>query len=454
MADDKPENEADITQAPYARATVPESPAQALEPKSAPIFDPGYDMPNPDKSSRRGGVLSRFLNFFAALFMLSALLLAGVLTYAKFRFEAMGPLQAPAALQITPGMGVGAIALDLEQAGIIENAYIFIGGIRLHGAGGSLKAGEYAFPRGASMRTVMTLLVGGKSILHKITLPEGLTSAQIISRINADPVLVGAPLAVPDEGVLLPETYRFTRGLTRKAFVAQMKSAQSDLINRLWDSREAKLPFNTRLEALTLASIVEKETGVNSERAHIAGVFVNRLRKGMRLQSDPTVIYGLAGGKGTLGHPIRLSDLNSKTPYNTYKIKALPPGPIANPGAAAIKAALNPMVTKDLYFVADGSGGHAFAETLTGHRKNVLQWRKIEKKRKAAPAKSQPAPSPAAPTGASSKPAGNSGKPAGKDAAASAPATAAGTIPSGSVSIKSKPLDLGATPAPANAGAD
>ena len=435
MAEDKPDNGADKSQAPYMQAEPPESPAQALEPKSAPKIDASTEMSDHRKKGRRGGAISRFLNLMGALFILSVLILAGVLTYAKMRFESMGPLQSPTAIQITSGMGVGEIALTLEEAGIIENAYIFIGGIRLHNAGGRLKAGEYAFPAGASMRTVMTMLVDGKSILHKITLPEGLTSEQIIKRINADPVLAGDPVSVPEEGSLLPETYRFTRGLTRKAFVKQMRSAQTALLDKLWDNRAANLPYKTRLEALTLASIVEKETGVSSERPHIAGVFVNRLRKGMRLQSDPTVIYGLVGGKGSLGHPIRLSELNSDTPYNTYKIKALPPGPIANPGAAAIKAVLNPMATKDLYFVADGSGGHSFAETLADHRKNVLKWRKIEKKRKQAVKDQKGVQAP-------TQPAKTAGKPDGKDTKPALPVTGEKNEAKGSVTVKSKPLAL------------
>ncbi|PLX33051.1 MAG: endolytic transglycosylase MltG [Hyphomicrobiales bacterium] len=458
MAEDRPENEAGRSRAPHMQAELPASPAKALEPKSAPQLDPDQAMSKPPKTRRRGGAVSRFLNLIGALTVLAALALAGVLTYAKIRFEAMGPLKAPSAIQITPGTSVGAIALDLEEAGIIENAYIFMGAIRLHGAAGRLKAGEYAIPTGASMRTVMNLLVSGKSILHKITLPEGWTSAQIIERVNADPVLVGDKVPVPEEGVLLPETYRFTRGLTRSRFVQQMKTAQTRLLDRLWDKRDPNLPFKTRAEALTLASIVEKETGVASERPHIAGVFVNRLVKGMRLQSDPTVIYGLVGGKGSLGHPLRVSELKSDTPYNTYKIKALPPGPIANPGAAAIRAVLNPMPTKDLFFVADGSGGHAFAENLADHRKNVLKWRKIEQSKPAAPAKDQPA---AAPTGKPDKaqPAKaepdktkpNKAKLKTGPAEQPAPAGSDSEPSKGSVSINSKPLDLAAPSAGAPA---
>ncbi len=330
--------------------------------------------------------LSGFLNTLAALFMLGVLAVAAGIYYGKQIFESAGPLQTKRVLNIKPGMGVGAIAHLLQEKGIIENSYIFRGGAVLEGAAGHLKAGEYGFEPGISMREVLQKLRTGSSISHKLTIPEGLTTMQILARINADPVLLGEMPETPDEGTLLPETYNFTRGLTRKTIIRSMREAQQRLLDELWPLRQKNLPFTSREEAIILASIVEKETGQDGERAHIAGVFINRLEKNMRLQSDPTIIYGLVGGKGSLGRGIRLSELKKKTPYNTYVINGLPPGPIANPGRAAIAAVLQPMKTADLFFVADGTGGHVFAQTLKEHRVNVAKWRKIESARRKAAA--------------------------------------------------------------------
>jgi UPF0755 protein len=328
--------------------------------------------------------ISGFLNFLGALVMLAALAGAAGLIYANARFEESGPLARPVKLQIKPGMGVSAIAQLLKKNGVIENIYIFRGGAILHRASGKLKAGEYAFEPGISMRAAMEKMAAGQSVLHRITIPEGLTTQQILERVKDNPVLTGEMPEDPGEGKLLPETYSFTRGLDRKAFVESMAQAQARLLDRLWPKRQANLPFKTREEAIILASIVEKETGQVSERPHIAGVFINRLNKGMRLQSDPTIIYGLVGGKGSLGRPIRYSELFVKTAYNTYMIDGLPPGPIANPGEAAIRAVLQPLATKDLYFVADGTGGHAFAATLKAHNANVAKWRKLVRAKRAA----------------------------------------------------------------------
>ncbi len=382
---------------------MPQSPAKALEPEPAPVADlsgsglSGSDFSGEDKpamaSHRPKLSISGFLNTLAALFMLGVLAVAGSIYYGKQIFETAGPLQTQRVVNIKPGMGVGTIAHLLQEEGIIENSYIFRGGAVLEGASGHLKAGEYSFEPGISMREVLQKLTTGSSISYKLTLPEGLTTMQILARINADPVLLGEVPETPGEGTLLPETYNFTRGMTRKAIIGSMREAQQRLLDELWPKRRKNLPITSREEAIILASIVEKETGQDSERAHIAGVFINRLEKGMRLQSDPTIIYGLVGGKGSLGRGIRLSELTKKTPYNTYVIKGLPPGPIANPGKAAIAAVLQPMKTDDLFFVADGTGGHAFAKTLKEHRANVAKWRKIESaRRKAAAAKNAETP--------------------------------------------------------------
>jgi UPF0755 protein len=248
----------------------------------------------------------------------------------------------------------------------------------LRGAG-ALKAGEYEFRKAASMRQVLDTLVEGKSIAHKVTLAEGLTSQQIVERIQANPDLKGTITEIPAEGTLLPDTYRFQIGDSRQDIIERMQVSQKKFLAKMWEERDPDIVVQTPEEAVTLASIVEKETSRADERPLIASVFQNRLRKKMRLQSDPTIIYGLVGGKGVLDHPIQQEELDRETAYNTYNIDGLPPGPIANPGRAAIEAVLKPAKTKDLYFVADGTGGHAFAPSLDDHNKNVAQWRQIER---------------------------------------------------------------------------
>jgi UPF0755 protein len=214
-------------------------------------------------------------------------------------------------------------------------------------------------------------------------IPEGFTVQQALERVKNQAVLTGELTVMPPEGMIMPDTHVFQRGVSRDEFVATMQAAQKEVLEELWEQRAKDLPFDTKEEALTLASIVEKETARSDERPRVAAVFVNRLRQGMRLQSDPTIIYGIVGGKGRLDRPITKKDIAEKTPYNTYRINGLPPGPISNPGRAAIAAVLNPPDTKELYFVADGTGGHAFAETLDQHKTNVEAWRKIERERKA-----------------------------------------------------------------------
>lgn len=281
------------------------------------------------------------------------------------------------------GLGLSQIAAKLEAAGVLADARLFKLGVYRYQATRALKAGEYAIPAHASMFAVMEILREGKSLLHRLTVPEGLTTAQALRIVAADPVLAGELTVAPLEGALLPDTYLFTRGESRDAIVRRMMAAQDALLDSLWDGRAPKLPYKTRQQALTLASIVEKETGVPSERPRVAAVFVNRLRKGMRLQSDPTIIYGLTGGE-PLGRGIRLSELQRQTPYNTYLIDGLPPTPIANPGRDAIAAVLNPPTSNELYFVADGTGGHVFAGTLAEHERNVRRWREVERDQKAS----------------------------------------------------------------------
>ncbi len=330
--------------------------------------------------------LSRVLfGVFGTLFVSALLGGIGLIGLVHYSFTTAGPMpdgQTETVVTIPRGTGLSAISRTLEGEGVITSAHVFHIGVRLSGSSKDLKAGEYAIPPGASMREIMDLFISGKSILHKLTVPEGLTSAQIMRLVEAHKILVGdMPEEIPEEGALLPETYLFTRGETREGVIGQMVDAHDDVLAELWTERQENLPIKSPYEAVILASIVEKETGIAEERPRVAAVFINRLRKGMRLQSDPTIIYGLTKGE-PLGRGLRQSELDKETPYNTYFIDRLPPTPIANPGRAALAAVLNPPETKDLYFVADGTGGHVFAETLRQHQRNVVQWRRIERERK------------------------------------------------------------------------
>jgi len=324
--------------------------------------------------------MRRFISLMFSLALLAAITGGAILFYGQQQFEAPGPATAAVEVEIPAGSGLNAIADRLERAGVVSDANVFRFATRFKQAERGLKAGEYEIPPRASMADILALLQGGKTIERRVTIPEGLTGQQIVAILNDTPKLTGEIDAIPPEGTIAPETYFFTTGEDRAAILARMRAAQAETVDTLWENRAADLPFDTKEEALTLASIVEKETGVGAERAKVAGVFVNRLRKGMRLQSDPTVIYGVAGGAG-LDRPIRQSDLKDRNAYNTYVINGLPPTPIANPGRAAIEAVLNPAETDAFYFVADGTGGHAFARTLAEHNRNVRAWRKIEAER-------------------------------------------------------------------------
>ncbi|MDH3741793.1 MAG: endolytic transglycosylase MltG, partial [Hyphomicrobiales bacterium] len=316
-----------------------------------------------------------------------AVLIGGTLLYGQRQLEATGPLTTATTAVVKSGQGSAEIAASLASQGIISNERIFhVASAIYHRLGRTLKAGEYSFEPGDSMQAVFDKISKGKGVSHKITVPEGWTSMQALHRIREHPVLTGDMPDELDEGILLPDTYAFQRGDTRKQVIDRMRAAQVKLMADLWANRAPELPLKSVEEALILASIVEKETGVASERKRVASVFINRLNRNMRLQSDPTIIYGIVGGKGKLGRPIRRSEIDAKTPYNTYQIDGLPPTPIANPGKAAIEAVLQPANTQDLYFVADGSGGHVFASTLAEHLVNVKNYRKIERAERAAAA--------------------------------------------------------------------
>ena len=320
--------------------------------------------------------MGRKAGIVASLLGTVVIVLATAFLWFQAALERRGPLEAPATLIILDGTSAAGIAEKLHAGNIIASTTLFRLHTLLQGDHHLLKAGEYAFASGESLGSVITRLVSGDTVVHALTLPEGLSSAAALAIIETHPALDGTVAAIPREGSLLPETYHFERGTTRQEIVGRMMQAMETAVAELWASRAGELPLNSPEEAVILASIVEKETGRADERRHVAGVLVNRLERGMRLQSDPTVIYALTRGVEPLGRELLRSDWQIDDPYNTYRHKGLPPGPIANPGREAIAAALDPLDTPDLYFVADGSGGHAFAATLEEHNRNVAHWRR------------------------------------------------------------------------------
>ncbi len=332
------------------------------------------------KNRQQGGIVSGLIKFILTLAFVFVIVCAAGFFYAKYEYERPGPASETAIVLVKPGMGSGEIATLLEEKGLIRSDKYFRAAVRLQKLGGQLQAGEFEIPAEASLQEIIDILVEGNSILYSVTVPEGRTTKQVLALVTANEVLKGEITIEPAEGDLLPETYAFTRGETRNAVIERMMEAHDEVLDRLWEDRADDLPFSTKEEAVILASIVEKETALPEERPQVASVFVNRLRKGMRLQSDPTIIYGLTGGE-PLGRGLRVSELRRETPYNTYIIRGLPPTPIANPGEASLAAVLNPADTDYLYFVADGTGGHAFAENLRDHNRNVAKWRAIEAER-------------------------------------------------------------------------
>ena len=302
------------------------------------------------------------------------LVLAGWL-YVRGEFDKPGPARSERPVVLPQGLGAWDIADRLADAGVIGDPTLFVVGLWLEDRQHALKAGEYAFEALVTPRGVMEKLVAGDTVVRRLTVAEGMTSAEIVAALAAAPGLMGEIAEPPAEGSLLPETYHYALGDSRAAVIERMKRGMAGLVEELWQGRDPTIGLDTAREAVVLASVVEKETARAEERPLIAGVFLNRLRTGMRLQSDPTVIYALTGGAGPLGRPLTRTDLKVDSPYNTYRRGGLPPGPIANPGRAALAAVLHPAETSALYFVADGSGGHAFAETLDEHNRNVARWR-------------------------------------------------------------------------------
>ena len=301
-----------------------------------------------------------------------------------------GPLQQDTLVMVPRGSGTGDIAEALYKSGAIDSTRFFKIAVVVKKARGKLQAGEYRVPARANVASIIDMMMAGKVVEHSITIPEGLTSEQIVQRLMDEELLTGNISQIPAEGTLLPETYKIVRGTSRESILARMEEAQQKLVDNLWANRAEGTPVRTPRELVTLASIVEKETALAAERPRVAAVFVNRLKKGIRLQSDPTIIYGLVGGKGSLGRPILRSEISKATPYNTYVIAALPPGPIGNPGRAALEAVARPLSADDLFFVADGTGGHVFAKTYEEHQRNVARWRDIEKARAVPPADAIP----------------------------------------------------------------
>jgi UPF0755 protein len=303
------------------------------------------------------------------------------------QFTRPGPLARDLALVIQRG-GVEQVTKQLADAGVIEHPLVFALAIRLTGAAGRLKSGEYLFAAGITMEDVSRLLQSGKTVDRRLVVTEGMTAAEVL-RLLTDAAGFTGPMPQAAEGDFLPSTYYYKYGDARAWTAQRMKDAMRDTLNELWAKRAPGLPFANPREAVILASIVEKETARASERARIAGVFVNRIMRGMKLEADPTVAYAVTGGQGPLGRAITKGDLALKNPYNTYQVVGLPPGPIGNPGRAALAAVLNPERHQELFFVADGNGGHLFAKTAAEHQKNVEAWRRIEQQRAQQPKAAQ-----------------------------------------------------------------
>ena len=397
----------------------PRSPRAALEPEQVP--------PPPKRSERARNPFVVVGNAIITIVLVLMIGTGAAYIYGRQKIEAPGPLQDDKVVNIPARAGMTDIADTLQREGVIDNnRWAFIGAVFALKARSELKPGEYLFQKSASLRDVIGTIVDGKVVQHAVTIPEGLTSEQIVGRLSDNDIFAGAAKEIPREGTLLPETYKFPRGTTRDQVIARMQQAQKRVLAEIWERRSPDLPIKTAEQLVTLASIVEKETGKADERSRVAAVFVNRLRQKIKLQSDPTIIYGLVGGKGTLGRPIKRSEIQQPSPYNTYVVDGLPPGPIANPGRASLEAAANPARTRDLFFVADGTGGHAFSDTYDQHQKNVAKLRAMEKQIQndtVEPADDPPQPAASAP--ADSNPtAATTAKPAAPKKPARSPAPA------------------------------
>jgi UPF0755 protein len=322
---------------------------------------------------------------FTAFFTIICAVLTGVYAYINYKYE-INPngVESEILFKVDQGSSLSKISQNLEKEDIIKSSKLFTLVTKLRGNEAKFKAGEFLLTKSSSMATIYDQLSDGREVLYPFTIAEGLTSNQIVKVISRNKLFDISSMTIPGEGTLLPETFMVPKGMKATLLLEKMQNSQIELINSLWPTRQKNLPFKSIDEAIILASIVEKETAHNSERDIIAGVFINRLRLNMRLQTDPTIIYGISRGEPLYNskgerRTLYRSEINKKTPWNTYQIDGLPPTPICNPGEASIRAVLNPAKTNFLFFVADGTGGHAFAKTNKEHIINVNKWRKIER---------------------------------------------------------------------------
>tara|TARA_R110002095_G_scaffold101502_1_gene89192 strand:+ start:4778 stop:5758 length:981 start_codon:yes stop_codon:yes gene_type:complete len=322
----------------------------------------------------------RVLIGLTAFFLLGVVAAGGVAALAWSLFTSPGPFEGETVYILKKGTGLRALSADLEEKGIINNAYVFVFGVRLEEKSGQLQAGEYLIPYAISGRDLMNLFVSGKVIERLITIPEGLQSREIRALVAAAPGLEGEITRPMPEGAFLPESYQYRLGDTRDELLDRMATAMQAAIASITAAHPLPPEIKSEEELVILASIIEKETAIAAERPRVAGVFLNRLRKGMKLQSDPTVVYGITEGSRDLGRLLSRKDLATANDYNTYQMTGLPKGPIANPGVESLQSVVQPEETDYLYFVADGTGGHAFSLTLDEHNANVRKWRKLNKK--------------------------------------------------------------------------
>ena len=336
--------------------------------------------PSPQKLRKRDKRALTLIALVAFITFFGGLLLAGYAAI-NYKYERGGDGSSDqVAFTVPKGAGLSSIAQHLEKEQFIESAFLFKAVTKLRGNEANFKAGEFYLSKDMSMEAIYDGLANGKAVLYPFTAAEGLTSAMIVRSLDSVETLVDDNPPIPAEGTILPETYLTPRGMKQSELLQKMALAQKQLLDDAWEKRDKTIPVKTKEEAIILASVVEKETGIGMERGMVAGVFTNRLRKGMKLQSDPTIIYGITQGE-PLGRRIRRSEIDRRTDWNTYQIPALPKTPICNPGTDAILAVLNPAKTDALFFVADGTGGHAFAKTLREHERNVAKWRKIQRER-------------------------------------------------------------------------
>jgi UPF0755 protein len=398
---------------------VPKSPSAALKPVA---------VPEPER--RTGGAVISLIAYLSRLALTMAVVLSlfiGCGYYVYQQYIGPGPLPTDKVVLVKGGLSD--VIEQLVQDGVIDKPLVMMAALYANGVSNRIKAGEYMFRQQASLEDVINTLVEGKSILQSLTVKEGLTSQQVVELLRDSDLLTGEITAVPAEGTILPETYKFSRGMSRQQLLDRMVQDQARVVRDLWARRIAGLPIQSPAEMIILASIVEKETGRADERSRVARVFMNRLEKRMRLQSDPTIVYGLVGGKGSLGRPLTKQDIESNTPYNTYVIAGLPPAPICNPGRAALEAVINPSRTNDLYFVADGSGGHVFSDNYDLHQRYVARLRVIEAEKAAKEAAAAPPPMARAPDTAKVQPQTSSQASPPPQAPAQAPVAEGGKTP-------------------------